>query len=168
MFHGASTVCMQGVEKKTNKQKLPPPSFTHTHTHTHTFYFWSIKFLVEIVKAEEFLTYYTAVFIFHSLPVLMGLISVSAMITPQLASITGAWLSSRAKSSFPSSQPPITGPLKSIPCSQLNHMLQVSKCFAPSRRQAPIHQLYPQLWIADLFIYLFIFSFAFPVHKRCV
>lgn len=34
-------------------------------------------------------TYYAAVFIFHSLSVLMGLISMSAMITLQLASIMG-------------------------------------------------------------------------------
>lgn len=70
------------------------------------FYFWRIKLLHKIVKAGDFLTYYIAVFIFHSLPVLMGLISLSAMITPQLASITGAWLPSRAKSSFPYTQPP--------------------------------------------------------------
>ena len=74
-----------------------------------TFYFSSIKFIPEIVKAEEFSTYYAALFIFHILPVLMGLIPVSAMITPRLASITGAWLSSRAKSSFPYTQPPHYG-----------------------------------------------------------
>lgn len=146
------------VKTKKSKQKLLRDFLSPT------FSSWNIKFLPEIVK--EFLTYYTAVFILHSPPVLMGLISVSAMITLQLASITGAGSLPEPSHPFLIPSPPITGPLKSIPCSQLNHTLQVSKCFAPTWRQTTIHQLHTQLWIADFF---FLFSiFACSVHKLCV
>lgn len=125
-MYRASTV---QYASRVHTEKSPNRSYAEVFP---TFYFWSIKFLPEIVKAEEFMTYYKAVFIFHTLPVLMGLISVSAMITPQLASITGAWLSHPEPSHPFLHLVPITGPLKSIPCSQLNHTLQVSKCVAPS------------------------------------
>lgn len=39
-------------------------------------------------------------------------------------------------------------------------MLQVSKCFALSQRQTPIHQKCLQLWV-DIFIYLSVFCFVF-------
>lgn len=49
-----------------------------------SFYIWSINSTAKITKTSVFLAHFAAVFIFHSLPVLMGLILVSAMITPSV------------------------------------------------------------------------------------
>lgn len=65
--------------KKKKRQKGPSSGYFSP------FYIWSINAIeAEMTKTTAFLAHFAAVSIFHGLPVLMGLILVSAMITPSV------------------------------------------------------------------------------------
>lgn len=125
-------------------------------------------FLPQIVKAEKKLDLlYSSFLIFHSLPVRMGLISVSATITPPLASITSAWLSSRAKSSFPHIRPPHYG------ATEIHSLLTVKSHTAGFQMLCTLTHANPHPSATpaavNSHIYFYFFSFfACLVHKWCV